>query len=471
MVQQDGQLSRHRYQRSLLRILVALPRQFQSPPLQIRVRTLLTQNAVRSLHQQLAQIYVAVLADSQLRPALARFTPPRTESYIAPYIPAFPESVRIFYRQHKSQRDQTSYSTHLAQQFGFRIIASGQLLQLLIAGFNLLGQRFHRFQQRPERLHQYSRKTLHLLHSHLIRIAGGQSFSHRLGQATRCIHQSGARIHQCRPHPYLHQVPLRLLAAMPDRPQQLRVHARQPRQGLRIQPIILPAAGADQLHLSGIRHDHLVPKAAQQPAYPRRMCPHFDRDPTLWQVTKPLFHPFLSRRHGAFAHHLSLAVQHIIVTGLVSQVHADRNRSLAGFAPLRTLQTSAILLHGRFSFFAPRVRIHWELIASRWGPAFSFHLGYPWETVLGQAAICGHGFQDLCLSKALKPCPKDVGQPRAVTSNMKIRKPCLTALAFLLAGTLIGCSATATKSPRVSDNIRKSLDAARSEERRVGKEG
>src|ERR1035438_8440694 len=163
---------------------------------------------------------------------------------------------------------------------------------------------------------------------------------------------------------------------MPDRPQQLRVHARQPRQGLRIQPIILPAAGADQLHLSGIRHDHLVPKAAQQPAYPRRMCPHFDRDPTLWQVTKPLFHPFLSRRHGAFAHHLSLAVQHIIVTGLVSQVHADRNRSLAGFAPLRTLQTSAILLHGRFSFFAPRVRIHWELIASRWGPAFSFHLGF-----------------------------------------------------------------------------------------------
>src|ERR1035438_2299882 len=340
MVQQDGQLSRHRYQRSLLRILVALPRQFQSPPLQIRVRTLLTQNAVRSLHQKLAQIYVAFLADSQLRPALARFTPPRTESYIAPYIPAFPESVRIFYRQHKSQRDQTSYSTHLAQQFGFRIIASGQLLQLLIAGFNLLGQRLHCFQQWRQ-----------------------------------CLHQS-------RPHPYLHQVPLRLLAAMPDRPQQLRVHARQPRQGLRIQPIILPAAGADQLHLSGIRHDHLVPKAAQQPAYPRRMCPHFDRDPTLWQVTKPLFHPFLSRRHGAFAHHLSLAVQHIIVTGLVSQVHADRNRSLAGFAPLRTLQTSAILLHGRFSFFAPRVRIHWELIASRWGPAFSFHLGYTLERFL-----------------------------------------------------------------------------------------
>ena len=137
---------------------------------------------------------------------------------------------------------------------------------------------------------------------------------------------------------------------MPDRPQQFRIHSRQPRQSLRIQPIVLPAAGADQLHLPRIRHDHLVPKAAQQPAHPRRMRSHFDRDPTLWQATKSLLHPFLSRRHLAFPHHLSFAVQHIIVAGLVSQVHADRDRSLAGLAPLRTLWTSVILLHGRFSF-------------------------------------------------------------------------------------------------------------------------
>jgi osmotically-inducible protein OsmY len=45
-------------------------------------------------------------------------------------------------------------------------------------------------------------------------------------------------------------------------------------------------------------------------------------------------------------------------------------------------------------------------------------------------------------------------------SNMKILKPCLSALALLLIGTLAGCSATATKSPEVSDSIRKSLDLA-----------
>jgi hyperosmotically inducible protein len=43
---------------------------------------------------------------------------------------------------------------------------------------------------------------------------------------------------------------------------------------------------------------------------------------------------------------------------------------------------------------------------------------------------------------------------------MKILKPCLSALAVLLVGTLAGCTASATKSPEVSDSIRKSLDSA-----------
>jgi len=42
---------------------------------------------------------------------------------------------------------------------------------------------------------------------------------------------------------------------------------------------------------------------------------------------------------------------------------------------------------------------------------------------------------------------------------MKAFKLCLTLLALLVVGTLIGCS-TSTKSPDVSDNIRKSLDEA-----------
>src|SRR5580704_12162146 len=160
---------------------------------------------------------------------------------------------------------------------------------------------------------------------------------------------------------------------MPDRPQQLRIHSRQPRQGLRIQPIVLPAAAADQLYLPRIGHAHLVPKAAQHPAHPWPMRSNFNRHSALCQAAKSLLHPFLSRCHRPFPHHLPLAVRHIVMAALVPQVHADRYRSLSVLAPLRTLQTSVILLHGRFSF-APRVRIHWELNASRRGPAFSSHL-------------------------------------------------------------------------------------------------
>jgi len=43
---------------------------------------------------------------------------------------------------------------------------------------------------------------------------------------------------------------------------------------------------------------------------------------------------------------------------------------------------------------------------------------------------------------------------------MKTLKRCLTLLALVVVGTLVGCSTTSTKSPDVSDSIRKSLDQA-----------
>jgi hyperosmotically inducible periplasmic protein len=56
--------------------------------------------------------------------------------------------------------------------------------------------------------------------------------------------------------------------------------------------------------------------------------------------------------------------------------------------------------------------------------------------------------------------PGRLARPVQLQGSMKILKPCSTALALLLVGTLVGCSATPTKSPRVSDSIRKSLDLA-----------
>jgi osmotically-inducible protein OsmY len=44
--------------------------------------------------------------------------------------------------------------------------------------------------------------------------------------------------------------------------------------------------------------------------------------------------------------------------------------------------------------------------------------------------------------------------------NVKTLKPCLFSLALVVVGTLVGCSATPTKSADVSDKIRTSLDQA-----------
>jgi osmotically-inducible protein OsmY len=44
--------------------------------------------------------------------------------------------------------------------------------------------------------------------------------------------------------------------------------------------------------------------------------------------------------------------------------------------------------------------------------------------------------------------------------NMKTLKLCLTLLMLLAVGSLVGCSGTSTKSPDVSDSIRRSLDEA-----------
>ena len=43
---------------------------------------------------------------------------------------------------------------------------------------------------------------------------------------------------------------------------------------------------------------------------------------------------------------------------------------------------------------------------------------------------------------------------------MKTLKLCLTLLMLLAVGSLVGCSGTSTKSPDVSDSIRRSLDEA-----------
>src|ERR1700682_842127 len=97
------------------------------------------------------------------------------------------------------------------------------------------------------------------------------------------------------------------------------------------------------------------------------MGSHFHSHQAPRHRAEHLHDGLLACAYAAFPYHLSVALQHAITAGLVSQVHADRKAFFASFsAPPPTLLTNVILLHGRFSFCTSSASIR-EHIASRRG--------------------------------------------------------------------------------------------------------
>src|SRR5713226_6005704 len=87
------------------------------------------------------------------------------------------------------------------------------------------------------------------------------------------------------------------------------------------------------------------------------MRSYFYRYPAAAHSRKLLRHAFHGCGHAAFRKQLTVVSQRAIAAGLVSQVHADRDRPFfSSCCPFRTLLHGAILFHGR-SPFALRVRL------------------------------------------------------------------------------------------------------------------
>jgi hypothetical protein len=80
---------------------------------------------------------------------------------------------------------------------------------------------------------------------------------------------------------------------MLDRSQQLGIGSHQPCQRLRVETIIFPTAGTDQLHLPGIGRDNFMAQGLQYPTHPRRMRANFQGDATAAHRTKHLGIAFL----------------------------------------------------------------------------------------------------------------------------------------------------------------------------------
>ena len=94
---------------------------------------------------------------------------------------------------------------------------------------------------------------------HLFGAAFRKSCAVRLGQPSGCIHQRRARADQDRSRPDHRQMDLRLGTAMAHRTKQAGIDSGQTRERPGIQPIVFPAALADQLHVARMGHNHFVP--------------------------------------------------------------------------------------------------------------------------------------------------------------------------------------------------------------------
>ena len=103
-----------------------------------------------------------------------------------------------------------------------------------------------RRQQRLQCALQFRTQALRFLRIHVAHVASAQPLAVALGQSACRVHQRRPRSHQSGSRPDHRQIRLRFRAAMLHRTQQLRINPRQPRQRLRIQPIVFLPALPDQ---------------------------------------------------------------------------------------------------------------------------------------------------------------------------------------------------------------------------------
>ncbi len=205
-------------------------------------------------------------------------------------------------------------------------------------------------QQRLQCGLQFRTQAFGFLRIHVAHVAAAQSLAVRLRQSASRVDQPRARSHQASARPNHHQIGLRLRAAMLHRIQQLRIDPGQPRQRLRIQPIVFLSALPDQPHLARIRHDHFMPQLAEQATDPGRMRPDFQCDPAARHRAEDFLQCFRTRTDSLLQLYLAGFIHHAVPAVAISQIQSNGQFLLRNI-PALLCRYGANLLHCRSPFY------------------------------------------------------------------------------------------------------------------------
>jgi hypothetical protein len=110
---------------------------------------------------------------------------------------------------------------------------------------------------------------------------------------------------------------------MLPRRQQRGIDPGQPRQGLRIQPVVFLPALPDQAHVARMRHDHFVAQLTQHPAHPRRVHSGLQRHAAARHSAEHLAQSLGSRAQALLQQHATSFVEYALPTGAIAQVESD----------------------------------------------------------------------------------------------------------------------------------------------------
>ena len=139
-VEKNSKFAGDRYNGSLLTIFSTSLEHSSTPAFEVTVRAKTSQQILRTLNQQRAELFVAGLADSQLLLDRAGLVATWRQPEICRYVSGMSEPAGVAYSKHVLQRCDRPHSAYLAEPIGLWVAILRRAFNCFVQGIDLFVQ-------------------------------------------------------------------------------------------------------------------------------------------------------------------------------------------------------------------------------------------------------------------------------------------------------------------------------------------